>query len=429
MTAAGASTTEKFRLELEYARARDAKDPLRGYRDRFHIPAKDGREYVYFTGNSLGLQPRAAKAYIEQELSDWADHGVEGHFRAKFPWVSYHEFLTHEMAAIVGAEPDETVVMNQLTVNLHLLMVSFYRPTASRFRILCEARAFPSDAYAIRSQIRFRGFDPADALIEVSPRPGEHCIRDEDVCDKIRELGDSLALVLIGGVNYLTGQVFDMKAITKATHEAGAVAGFDLAHAAGNIQLKLHDWDVDFAAWCSYKYLNSGPGGVAGAFVHRRHLSDTGLPLFAGWWGHDKKSRFLMSADFVPMETAERWQLSNAPVLSMAACRASLAIFAEAGMDALTGKSRSLTEYLEFAVEELNRKHNNCLEIITPRDARGCQLSIVAHGYGRSLYDRLSENGIMADWREPNVIRCAPVPLYNRFEDVFLFAEILDRLL
>jgi kynureninase len=421
-------TVRKFRDDLEFARSLDEEDPLRKFRSRFHIPRFQGQDFIYLTGNSLGLQPLSTRSYIEQELADWAEHGVEGHFRARNPWVSYHELLTHRMAEIVGARPEETVMMNQLTVNLHLLMVSFYRPTKQRYKILCEAKAFPSDAYAIKSQIRFHRFDPADAMVEVWPREGEFHIREEDILQTIETHKDSLALVLIGGVNYFTGQVFDMKSITRAAHDAGALAAFDLAHAAGNVMLRLHEWEVDFAAWCSYKYLNAGPGSVAGAFVHTKHLHDTELPLFAGWWGHDKASRFLMDSEFVPMRTAERWQLSNAPVLSMASCRASLDIFAEAGMEALTSKSRLLTAYLEFVIGEVNAQKGNCLEVITPK-ARGCQLSVVAHGYGKSLYGMLSENGIIADWREPNVIRCAPVPLYNSFEDVFLFGQILRRLL
>jgi kynureninase len=428
MSATLEKTVAGFRDSLEFARKLDAEDVLKEFRTRFHMPRHRDRDYVYLTGNSLGLQPDTVKSYLQQELADWADFGVEGHFKAKYPWVSYHELLTAQMAGLVGALPEETVMMNQLTVNLHLLMVSFYRPTATRYKIICEARAFPSDAYALKSQIRFHRFDPTDALIEVSPRDGEYSIREEDIISAIKANKDSLALVLLGGVNYFTGQLFDMQSITRAAHEVGALAAFDLAHAAGNVELKLHDWNVDFAAWCSYKYLNAGPGGVAGAYVHTRHLADTSLPLFAGWWGHDKTSRFLMDTEFVPMKTAERWQLSNAPVLSMAACRASLDLFAEAGMDRLIAKSKMLTSYLDFIVGELNREKNNCLEIITPR-ARGCQLSIVAHGYGKDLYNQLSDNGIIADWREPNVIRCAPVPLYNSFEDVFLFGQILRRLL
>jgi kynureninase len=333
------------------------------------------------------------------------------------------------MAKLVGALPKETVMMNQLTVNLHLLMVSFYRPTKQRYKILCEAKAFPSDQYALQSQLNFHGYSTTDALIEIEPREGEYHIRHEDIYEAIEKNKDSLALIMIGGVNYFSGQVFDMKAITQAGHKAGAIVGFDLAHAAGNIHLELHNWGVDFAAWCSYKYINSGPGSVAGAFVHESHLANTNLPQFAGWWGHQKETRFLMDKTFVPMQTAERWQLSNAPVLSMAACRASLDIFDEVGLPALIQKSKRLTAYLEFVVEEINKQKNNCLQIITPNENRGCQLSIVANGYGKALYNDLIANGVIPDWREPNVIRCAPVPLYNSFEDIYRFGAILLNLL
>lgn len=414
---------------LEFARQSDKADKLSAYRQKFLIPQHNGHDVIYFTGNSLGLQPKTTQAYIQQELEDWAKFGVEGHFLAKHPWMNYHEFLTDKMAKIVGALPEETVMMNQLTVNLHLLMVSFYRPTKQRYKIICEAKAFPSDQYAIQSQIKFHGFTIEDALIEIFPREGEYSIRHEDIIEAIEKNKNSLALVMIGGVNYFTGQVFDMKAITEAGHKAGAIVGFDLAHGAGNLKLALHDWGVDFAAWCSYKYLNSGPGSVAGAFVHQKHLKNTDLPMFAGWWGHDKKTRFLMDKTFVPMQTVERWQMSNASILALAACRASLDIFDEVGMDALVERSKRLTAYLEFVVAEVNKTKSNCLEIITPKENRGCQISIVANGYGKLLYNKLIENGVFPDWREPNVIRCAPVPLYNSFEDLYRFGEILKSLL
>ncbi len=422
-------TQSTFNNTLAFARELDQKDPLRAYRDKFLFPQHNGQDVVYFTGNSLGLQPKTTQHYLQQELNDWAKFGVEGHFLAKNPWLSYHELLTDKMAKIVGALPEETVMMNQLTVNLHLLMVSFYRPTKQRYKILCEAKAFPSDQYALQSQVQFHGYSISDALIEVSPRENEYHIREEDILAAIEKNKDTLALVMIGGVNYFTGQVFDMKTIADAGHKAGAIVGFDLAHAAGNIKLALHDWNVDFAAWCSYKYLNSGPGSVAGAFVHQKHLKETNLPMFAGWWGHDKKTRFLMDSTFVPMPTAERWQLSNAPVFSMAACRASVDIFDEVGMDALIEKSKQLVAYLEFIVNDINQQKNNCLEIITPKENRGCQLSIVAHGHGKKLYNSLIENGVIPDWREPNVIRCAAVPLYNSFEDLYRFGEVLKSLL
>ena len=421
--------TMVFENTLSFAQQQDKEDKLRSYREKFFFPQHNGQDVVYFTGNSLGLQPKTTLSYLQQELNDWAKFGVEGHFLAKNPWLSYHELLTDKMAKLVGALPKETVMMNQLTVNVHLLMVSFYRPTKTRFKILCEAKAFPSDQYALQSQLKFHGYTPEEALIEIEPREGEYHIHHEDIYSAIEKNKDSLALIMIGGVNYFSGQVFDMKAITEAGHKAGAIVGFDLAHAAGNLKLELHNWGVDFAAWCSYKYLNSGPGSVAGAFVHERHLNNTDLPQFAGWWGHDKATRFLMDKTFVPMQTAERWQMSNAPILSMAACLASLDIFDEVGMDALTEKSKILTAYLEFIIGEVNKKKNNCLEIITPKENRGCQISIVANGYGKPLYNQLIETGVIPDWREPNVIRCAPVPLYNSFEDVYRFGSILTNLL
>lgn len=421
--------TSHFQNNLDFAISLDTSDTLKSFRNRFLFPHHNNKPVVYFTGNSLGLQPKTTQASIEQELKDWASFGVEGHFLAKNPWLSYHELLTEKMAKIVGALPEETVMMNQLTVNLHLLMVSFYRPTKQRFKILCEAKAFPSDQYALQSQLNFHGYSIKDALIEVAPRPNEFHIREEDILYAIEKNKDSLALIMIGGVNYFTGQVFNLKTITEAGHKAGAIVGFDLAHAAGNIHLQLHDWQVDFAAWCSYKYLNSGPGSVAGAFVHQKHLSNTNLPIFAGWWGHDKKTRFLMDSTFIPMQTAERWQLSNAPIFSMAACKASLEIFDEVGMAALIDKSKQLVNYLEFIINEVNQEKNNCLQIITPKEHRGCQLSIVANGYGKNLYKGLIEHGVIPDWREPNVIRCAAVPLYNSFEDIYRFGQILKQLL
>ncbi|HYG53050.1 MAG TPA: kynureninase [Flavobacteriales bacterium] len=420
-----------FEFSTAFARRADETDDLKKYRDQFHFPQHMGLPVVYFTGNSLGLQPKTTKSYIEQELNDWATFGVEGHFHAKRPWFAYHEFLTAYSAKLVGALPSEVVCMNQLTVNVHMLMVSFYRPTKNRYKIICEAKAFPSDQYALETQARFHGFDANNAVIEVQPRQGEYAIRHEDVLKTIDEHKNELALVLFGGVNYFTGQVFDMKGITEAGHKAGAVVGFDLAHAAGNILLNLHEWNVDFACWCSYKYLNSGPGSVAGAFVHSTHHGKE-LPRFAGWWGHDKDTRFKMEKGFKPMPTVEAWQVSNAPVLSMAAHLAALAIFDEAGMENLVGKSKQLTGYLEFVIEEINHQKfagKKVLEIITPAANRGCQLSVVAHGYGKDLFTKLIANGVIADWREPNVIRMAPVPLYNSFEDVYRFGKILQTLL
>lgn len=417
----------EFQNTPEFAKKLDEQDPLKGYRKEFLFPQHDGRDVVYFTGNSLGLQPKSVADYLKQELDDWAKFGVEGHFLAKNPWFSYHELLTEKAARIVGGKPVEVVVMNQLTVNLHLLMVSFYRPEGKRYKIICEEKAFPSDQYALESQVRFHGFDPNDAIVEVGPRKGEYAIREEDILAAIEKHAEELSLVMFGGVNYFTGQVFDMKSITEKAHSVGAVAGFDLAHAAGNIELKLHEWNVDFAAWCTYKYLNSGPGSVGGVFIHEQHARKNDLPRFAGWWGHEKSVRFKMEKGFVPIEGAEGWQLSNAPILSMAAHRASLDIFDRVGMEKLNVKSRIMTTYLEFIINEINQTlpADKKLEIITPQ-SRGCQLSIVAHGRGKSLYNDLLSKGVICDWREPNVIRMAPVPLYNSFEDLYRFGSILQ---
>lgn len=409
------------------ARKADENDPLASYRNQFLFPETEGTECAYFTGNSLGLQPVTAKQSLLDELEDWGKYGVEGHFRARNPWVSYHELLMAPAAEIVGAREKEVVHMNGLTANIHFLMVSFYRPAGKRFKILCEEKAFPSDQYALASQVKFHGYDPADAIIEIGPREGEHCLREEDIESKIAEHADEIALVFIGGVNYYTGQWFDMERITRAGKAAGAVVGWDLAHAAGNVPLKLHDWDVDFAAWCTYKYLNSGPGSVSGIFVHEKHARNFDLPRFAGWWGHDKEARFLMEPGFRPLEGAEGWQLSNAPVFSMAPHLASLRIFAEAGMEALRKKSLALTAFLQEVTEAAARETGADLEIITPEapDRRGCQLSIFAHGHGKELFNHLMNNGVFTDWREPNVIRAAPVPLYNSFTDVLRFGTVL----
>lgn len=419
----------KQAIKLDSANEMDANDPLRSFRERFYFPkAKDGVEPVYFTGNSLGLMPKKAREYVDEELDDWSRLAVAGHLNAKHPWLPYHEFLTEQMAAIIGAKPIEAVVMNSLTVNLHLLLVSFYRPTRDRYKIVIEKGAFPSDQYAVESQIRFHGHDPQTSLIELSPREGEASLRTEGIIETIEREGDAIALVMLGGVNYYTGQAFDMKSITAAGHKAGSVVGFDLAHAAGNLKLEMHDWDVDFAAWCSYKYLNGGPGAVGGAFVHERHAHSFDLPRFAGWWGHDKETRFLMGPEFKPLAGTEGWQISNPPILQMAALRASLEIFEEAGMDDLREKSVKLTAYLESLINEIG---DDRLEIITPRDPeqRGCQLSIRVKNADKSLHERIVERGVYADWREPDVIRVAPVPLYNSFEDVFRFSQILKKCL
>lgn len=437
-----------YQNTLEYASNKDATDPLISWRDKFYFPMMNNKKVIYFTGNSLGLQPKTTQNYIINELEDWATFGVEGHLHARKPWISYHEQFAAPVSKIVGANPNEIVIMNQLTVNLNLLLVSFYRPTKNRYKILCEAKAFPSDQYAIASQVKFHGFNPEDAIIEVAPRDGEHCIHNEDIIEAIEKNKNSIALIMIGGVNYYTGQVFNMKAITEAGQKAGAVVGFDLAHAAGNVKLQLHDWNVDFACWCTYKYLNSGPGSVGGVFIHEKNLNNPDIPRFAGWWGHDKATRFKMEKEFMPLETAEAWQMSNAPVLSMAAHRASIDIFEEVGMDALVLKAEKLTGYLEFIIDDINKvllrdkssretdtfkkeTKDGLLEIITPRDKnqRACQISILAHGRGKELFDKLTSEGVIADWREPNVIRCAPVPLYNSFEDVYRFGVILKSIL
>ncbi len=415
-----------FENTLAFAQAQDAADPLRAFRDEFHFPQHAGRDVIYFTGNSLGLQPKGAAAALRQELDDWATLGVEGHFHAKHPWYSYHEELTASTARVVGALEEEVVVMNQLTSNLHFLLVSFYRPKGKRVKILTEQRPFPSDTYAFASQIKFHGLDPDACLVDVQPRDGEHTLRPEDIIAQIDELGDELALVCFGGVNFLTGQAFDIKGITAAAHKVGAFAGFDLAHGAGNLHLKLHDDGPDFACWCSYKYLNSGPGSVAGAFVHQRHLRSD-LPRFAGWWGHDKQERFKMERDFKPMPTAEAWQVSNAPVFPMAVHRVALEQFDRAGMERLRAKSIRLTGYLRWLIEGISQENGGLFNIITPNDPaqNGAQLSILVNGDGRGIFKRLTERGVFCDWREPNVLRMAPVPMYNSYEDVWRFGEIL----
>ncbi len=415
-------------FSLEYARALDAQDPLKEFRDQFYFPKHKGEEVIYFTGNSLGLQPKTVASYIQQELDDWANLGVEGHFHAKHPWMLYHEFFTKQLADLVGAKETEVVAMNQLTVNIHLLLASFYRPTKERYKIICEAKAFPSDQYALESQVRHHGLNPEDAIIEVHPHEGEYLIREEDIIQTIRQHADSLALVFWGGVNYYSGQLFDMQAITKAAHAAGAYAGFDLAHAAGNVRLNLHEWNTDFATWCSYKYLNSGPGGVSGIYIHEKHATNTSMPRLAGWWGHDKQTRFLMEKGFRAIPTAEGWQLSNAPVLSMAAHKASLDIFEKAGWERLHAKREKLSAYLHQIMSEVNASFNEpVLKVITPNEPtqRGCQLSMLMLKDGKKIFNELTAKGVIADWREPNVIRVAPVPLYNSFEDIYRFGQIL----
>lgn len=412
----------QFESGRDFAIAMDECDPLKGYRERFLLPKHAGGDCVYLSGHSLGLQPKTAAEYIQQELDDWAHLGVEGHFQARNPWMPYHKLLMEQTAALMGAKTSEVVVMNTLTVNLHLMMVSFYRPTPERHKILVERGAFPSDQYAVKAQILFHGFDPATSLIELTPLPGESCLRDESIESVIKQSGDEIALILLGGVNYATGQAFDMAGITRTGHARGCVVGFDLAHAAGNLHLQLHEWGPDFAVWCSYKYLNGSPGCIAGCFVHERHGRSWDLPRFAGWWGHDETSRFQMGPDFHAMEGAEGWQLSNPSIVSMAALRASMNIFHEAGMERLRAKSVSLTGYLEFL---LNQKTSPSFSIVTPYESarRGAQLSIRIPRNGRALCERLAQEGIVGDWREPDTFRVAPVPLYNSYQDVFQFAE------
>ena len=425
-----------FHNTREFAQSLDAQDELKNYRNEFIFPKVNGKQVIYFTGNSLGLQPKRTKQYVDEIMTDWANLAVEGHFYADKPWWDYHERFAAPLSEIVGAKPTEVTVMNTLTVNLHLLMVSFYRPTQKKFKIICEEKAFPSDQYMFQSQIDFHsksvGFNPSEALVEIKRREGEHNIRIEDILATIEEVGEELALVLIGGVNYYTGQVFDMKTITEAGHKQGAYVGWDLAHAAGNIELHLNEWKVDFAAWCSYKYMNSGPGNASGCFVHEMHHNDADLPRFAGWWGHNKERRFKMEPKFDPVRGAEGWQISNLPILSLAPYLASVDMFAEVGMTKLITKRNLITAYLEFILKEIDNELEGAdFEIITPsnQEERGCQLSVYLHGQGRELFERLMKNGVITDWREPNVIRLAPAPFYCSFEDMYDFGQILKRLI
>jgi len=413
--------------ECSRAQALDAADPLRDFRDEFHIPQHDGRDQRYFCGNSLGLQPRAVRGALIEELDDWASLGVEAHFLGKHPWMPYHEFVRESLASCVGALPSEVVAMNSLSVNLHLMMVSFYRPTTERHAILIEAGAFPSDRYAVESQIRFHGFDPARSLIEIEADEADGTISMQAIERALSDRGHETALVLWPGVQYRSGQAFDLKEITRLGHAQGCMVGFDLAHAAGNLELDLHDSDADFAAWCSYKYLNSGPGAVAGCFVHERHARSD-RPRFAGWWGHDKATRFRMGPEFIPTQGADGWQLSNPPILALAPLRVSLEIFQRAGIGKLRAKSELLTGYLERLIRE---RLADTLHIVTPAkpERRGCQLSlrvIAGRERGRALFEHLGERGIIGDWREPDVIRISPTPMYNRFTDVLHFVHAVE---
>ena len=422
-----------FQNTSEFAKKLDVQDPLSKYKTEFIFPQHNGKDVIYFTGNSLGLQPKRTKNYVDEVMNDWANLAVEGHFYSQKPWWDYHERFANPLGKLVGAKPSEITVMNTLTVNLHLMMVTFYRPTATRYKIICEEKAFPSDQYMFQSQVDFHSrnldFKPDHAVVEIKRREGEHNIRLEDILAKISEVGDELALVLIGGVNYYTGQVFDMETITKAGHNQGAVVGWDLAHAAGNIKLSLHDWDIDFACWCSYKYMNSGPGNASGCFVHEKHHNNSDLPRFAGWWGHNKERRFKMEQDFDPVHGADGWQISNLPILSLAPYLASVEMFDEIGMDAIITKRDQITAYLEFILQEIDKEVAGNFEIITPinPEERASQLSVFFHGEGRSLFDYLMKNGVVTDWREPNVIRFAPVPLYCSFEDMYQFGQILKN--
>jgi len=420
----------KFEPSISFAKKLDNQDSLRSFRSKFHLPKVNGKTAIYFAGNSLGLSPKSAKKIVDEELNDWAKLGVEGHFHSKRPWLHYHKFSKKALSKIVGAKPSEVVAMNQLTLNLHLMMISFYQPTKERYKILTEAGAFSSDQYAFESQVKFHGFDPEKTIVELSPRQGEYSLRTEDIFKAIEENKNELVLIIFGAVQYYTGQSFDLENITRAGHHAGAYVGFDLAHAIGNVPLQLHKHEVDFAVWCGYKYLNSGPGGMAGAFVHEHHAKSFDLPRLAGWWGHNDKERFQMKKGFKPMEGVDGWQVSNFPVLSGAAQSASLEIFDEAGMNNLRKKSLLLTGYLEFLLKSIEN-YNEYFTIITPSDKneRGCQLSLLMKKSGRKVFNKITKAGVIADWREPDVIRVAPAPLYNTFEEVFLFCQLFENAL
>lgn len=421
----------KFENALQFAQMLDRADPLNSYRELFIIPAVDGKEQIYFLGNSLGLQPKETGSAIKEVLDQWADYGVEGFFRGDKPWLYAHDALTKPLSVIVGALPAEVVVMNQLTVNLHLMLVSFYKPQGGRTKIICEAKAFPSDQYMFETHVRHHQLNPNDTIVEVYPRYGEHTIRTEDILQTIEKHKDETALVMFSGINYYSGQLFDIPAITAAAHKAGAIAGFDLAHAAGNVDLHLHEWNVDFACWCSYKYLNSGPGAIGAVFIHERHHNDSSLSRFAGWWGYDQATRFKMDKGFKPMNGAEGWQLSTPSFILYACHKTALQIFEQAGWDKLNAKRKLLNDYLWWLLDDINNHvSSKIIEFITPRKPgeRGCQVSMLMLQRGRDIFDALNKAGVMTDWREPNVIRIAPVPLYNTFEEVWRFAAILKQI-
>lgn len=422
----------KFENSLSFAQQLDEKDDLKKFRFRFYLPKENEKELIYFLGNSLGLQPRTAQSYIKHVLDQWSQYGVEGFLKGKQPWMNYHDLLIQPLSKIVGTLPHEVVVMNQLTVNLHLMMVSFYQPSGKRKKIICESKAFPSDQYMFETHIKHYGLKPEEVIVEVSPRQGEQLVRMEDILSAIEQYKDELALVLWGGVNYYTGQLFDMQTITKAAQSAGAKVGFDLAHAAGNVPLQLHNWNVDFACWCSYKYLNSGPGAVGGVYIHERYHKDSSIQRLAGWWGYDKETRFQMKKGFKPVLTAEGWQLSTPSPVLFAAHKAALEIFDEAGLEQIHAKRKMLSDYLLFILDSCNsRSKEKMIEVITPRQEseRGCQVSMLMLKNGKKVFDKLSANGIFADWREPDVIRIAPVPLYNTFEEVWTFGDTLQKIL
>ncbi len=419
----------KFENTKSFAQFLDQQDKLAKYRNEFNFPRLNNEEVIYFTGNSLGLQPKKAVEYVNEVMQDWANLAVEGHFYANKPWWDYHERFNQPLSKIVGAKPLEVTVMNTLTVNLHLLMATFYKPSGKRIKIICEEKAFPSDQYLIQTQVQWHGLDPKTTIVEVKRRKGEHNFRTEDILSKIEEVGDELALVLIGGVNYYTGQVFDIQAISAKAHSVGAFVGWDLAHAVGNIEMNLNEWQVDFAAWCSYKYMNAGPGSASGCFIHEKHHTNTTLNRLGGWWGHNKERRFLMEPQFDAISSAHGWQISNPSILSLAPYLASVEMFAEIGMKQLVQKSKQITAYLEFIIREIAKEVKANFEIITPEQSteRASQLSILLHGSGKELFTYLMKNGVIVDWREPNVIRLAPVPLYTKFEDIYNFGKILKN--
>jgi kynureninase len=419
-----------FENNLAFAKKLDHEDALKNFREKFYIPYVGDKEAIYFLGNSLGLQPKHTQDYMLNVMEAWANFGVEGFFMGDEPWLNYHKEITPLISKIVGAKSNEVVTMNHLTVNLHLLMISFYNPTPTRYKIICEAKAFPSDQYAFQSQVKLHGLNMADCIVEVHPKSGTNIITTEDVIDAIKANKDSVALVCFSGVNYFTGQVFDIEKITAAAHQAGAYAGFDLAHAAGNINLQLHQWDVDFACWCNYKYLNSGPGAIAGAYIHEKHIDNKNLKRLEGWWGNDENNRFKMEKNFTPAPSAEAWQMSTAPIMLLAAHKASLNLFEEAGFENLVQKSKTLSAYLFYLLHDINEA-NKYFQIITPTnpEERGCQVSIVVNENAKAVFDKLLPEGIFADWREPNVIRVAAIPLYNSFEDVFIFAQKFKKIL